>query len=99
MDATFENGPLLSDELDSHFDVDILEAFAVNASESAYKNYRKSGDLQVAVHEATRKQAAKVDRGQFLDDFVAGAFLNKGFEHREHISGRSEFRKDGCSSR
>lgn len=96
MDATFENGPLLSDELQSHFDVDLLEAFAVNASESAYRNHRKSGDLQVAVHEATRKHAAKVDRGQFVDDFVAGAFLNKGFKHREHTSGRLDFKDDGA---
>lgn len=96
VDATYECGPLLSDDLESHFDVDILEAFAVNASESAYKNYRRSGDLQVAVREASRKQAAKVDRGQFLDDFVAGAFLNKGFEHREHSSGRLDFNRDGC---
>jgi hypothetical protein len=95
VDATFENGPLLSDELQSHFDVDLLEAFAVNASEDAFKNHRKSGDLQVAVHEATRKHAAKVDRGQFVDDLVAGAFLNKGFEHREHTIGRLDFKKDG----
>ena len=94
VDSTFENGPLLSDELESHFDVDILEVFAVNVSDHAYEDFRKSGELQVAVHEATRKQAAQVDKSQFLDDFVAGAFLNKGFEHREHTNGRHDFRRD-----
>jgi hypothetical protein len=91
VDTTFENGPLLGDDMESYFDVDILEVFAVNVSDDAYRDFQKRGDLQVAIHEATRKQAATVDRTQFLDDFVAGAFLNKGFEHREHTSGRHEF--------
>ena len=94
VDTTFENGPLLSDDMESYFDVDILEVFAVNVSDDAYRDFQKSGDLQVAIHEATRKKAATVDRTQFIDDFVAGAFLNKGFEHREHTCGRHEFRRD-----
>lgn len=94
VDSTFESGPILSDDLNSHFDVDILEVFAVGVSDDEYKKFRESGKLQVAVHEATRRQAAIVDRNQFVDDFVAGAFLNKGFEHRAHCDGRLEFKGD-----
>lgn len=88
---TYENGPLLENEMESYFDIDILEAFAVNVSDDEFKGFQERGALQIAIHESSRKQAASVDRMQFLDDFAAGAFLNKGFEHKEHTSGHQDF--------
>ena len=91
VDVTYQSGPLMFDELQGTFDVDVVEVFAVNANTLDYEANVRTGALQVAVLEASRQNAAKVDRGQFLDDFAAGAYLNRGFDHSEHISGRHEF--------
>ena len=91
MDTTFAPGPLLADNLQGLFDVDLLEVFAVNATRNDYESNRRSGALQVAVHEATRKKAATIDRGQFVEDFAAGAYLNSTFSHRNHATGRYDF--------
>mmetsp|Transcript_34329 Transcript_34329/g.79246 ORF Transcript_34329/g.79246 Transcript_34329/m.79246 type:complete len:191 (+) Transcript_34329:170-742(+) len=91
VDTTYESGPLIADDLIAHFDVDVIELFAVNATFDAYQDHLKSGALQMAVHEATRRQAARVDRTQFVEDFASGVYLNKGFDHRTNASGRHDF--------
>ena len=95
VDTTFEKGSLLSDDMESYFDIDIIEVWATNqVSDSDFERFCRSGEFQASIIESTRRQAATVDRGQLLDDFIAGAFLNNNFEHREHTTGRCELRRE-----
>jgi TLD len=94
VDVTFENGPLLCDSLKSHFDVSLLEVFAVNATDVQYQHFRKHGEQELALQEAKRIQSAKVDKTQFIEDFLAGTVPNDLFGHRAHTSGRHEFHQN-----
>jgi hypothetical protein len=94
VDVTFENGPLLHDNMKSHFDVSMLEVFAVNSTEIQYIHYKEHGQQDIALLEAKRLQAARVDKTQFIEDFLAGTVMNDLFKHRSHTSGRHEFNQN-----
>jgi hypothetical protein len=81
---TFASGPILSNDMQSYFDVDVLEIWATGQSLEVFRTNAKKGKLQVAVHEAARKNIAKVDAKEFVDDLASGAYMNKAFPHREH---------------
>jgi len=91
IDTVFESGPLLKDESNSFFDVDMLEVWAVNTTAENYQRSLESGQLQLEIKEETRKQMSRVDKKQFVEDFASGAFLNDLYNHREQARGRAEF--------
>ena len=91
IDVAYANGPLLSDDMEAYFDVDVLEVWATNETQESFERGVKSGSLKMAIREATRRNVAKVDRMQFVDDFANGNFLNKAFDHREHVGDRHSF--------
>jgi len=90
-DVAYTPGPLLADDMEAYFDVDVLEVWATNETEQAFQRSLKGGALQASIREATRHQVAKVDKMQFVDDFANGAYINKGFNHREHIGDRHDY--------
>ena len=90
-DIAYTPGPLLSNDMDAYFDVDVLEVWATHKSEEAFQQGLKGGAMQASIREATRHKVAKVDKTQFVDDLASGAYLNKAFTHREHVGDRHSF--------
>lgn len=90
VDTSYASGPLIGDELAAYFDVDVIEVWATNETNETFASNTKKGSLQVAIREAARKQVASVDKGQFVDDFASGAYMNSVFRHRDSVSGRHE---------
>ena len=84
IDKTYAAGPILSDELEAYFDVDILEVWATSQSKQDFETNAEKGQLQAAIHEAARSNAAKVDVRQFVDDLASGTLTNKTFAHRRN---------------
>lgn len=90
MDGVYANGPLLSNG-ELFFDVEVIEAFAVNCSHYDYEKAVKEGKARAAVREGTRIKAAQVDRRQFLEDFKSGDYMNHLYQHRDQVRGRHSF--------
>jgi hypothetical protein len=91
VDVTYESGPILSDDMQAFFDVETLEVWAASIDGERFADHSRKGKLQADIHEATRRKNATVDKKQFVDDFATGAFMNKGFAHRNGIDdGRHE---------
>jgi hypothetical protein len=90
VDTVFQNGPLLSDD-QIFFDVQVLQVFAVKATEQDYRHGVEAGQLQASIKEETRQQMAKVDPAEFLEDFKSGAFMNNLYQHRSETRGRHSF--------
>ena len=91
IDVTYAPGPLLSDDMEAYFDVDVLEVWAASETQEVFERGVKSGCLQKDIREARRSKIAQVDRKQFVDDFANGTFFNKTFEHRAHIADRTSY--------
>jgi hypothetical protein len=90
-DVTYAPGPLLSNDMEAYFDVDVLEVWATNETQDSFERGVKSGSLQTECREATRQAVAKVDPKEFLDDFTNGTFINKAFGHRDVITDRHSY--------
>jgi TLD len=94
-DLVYESGPLLSNnDCSPRFDIDSILAWAVTDTAQEYMNHLSAGQRNRAIHEATRQQAARVDRTQFVDDFVNGTIINGLFTHRVQARGRADFVAD-----
>lgn len=91
IDVTYAPGPLLSNDMEAYFDVDLLEVWATNETQDSFESGVKSGSLQRDSREATRQAVAKVDPKEFLDDFANGTFENKAFGHRDVIANRQSY--------
>jgi hypothetical protein len=91
IDVTYAPGPLLSNDMQAYFDVDVLEVWATNETQESFERGVMSGSLQRGVIEATRQNIAKVDPKEFVDDFANGTFLNKAFGHRDVIANRHSY--------
>jgi TLD len=98
-DSVFESGPLLSTEDRSYFDILNIEVWAVNTTttddvanaDSVFLRGKEDGEHRASMKEHFRQRCAKVDRTQFVDDFVSGAFDNTLFQHRSQTRGRADF--------
>mmetsp|Transcript_31858 Transcript_31858/g.77371 ORF Transcript_31858/g.77371 Transcript_31858/m.77371 type:complete len:670 (+) Transcript_31858:368-2377(+) len=90
MDSVYSSGPLLS-ENELFFDIDVIEAYAVNFSEQDYERAVKDGKARTVIREAARIKVASVDRTQFVDDFRTGAYHNHLFDHVKQCRGRHSF--------
>jgi hypothetical protein len=91
IDVTYAPGPLLSNDMEAYFDVDVLEVWATNETQEVFERGVKSGCLQRDIREARRNKIAQVDRKQFVDDFANQTFFNKTFDHRAHIADRTSY--------
>ena len=92
--AVFDSGPLLANEEDHFFDVDILEVWSVRTDDESFQQAVQKGKVQADVKESRRKSSGTVDRKQFVDDFTSGAFMTNLFAHRDEARGRAEFVAD-----
>jgi TLD len=95
-DLTFENGRLLPDLDDAggqqskkYFDIDSLEVWGVGGSDVVQAAFQARDASRAITDEAIRR-ARKVDKAQFLDDFRAGTFESKAFQHQQQIDGRAD---------
>lgn len=94
-DVAYEQGPILSDDMQAYFDVDVLEVWATNESNESFLQAQRGGAMQASIREATRNKVAKVaDRSQFADDFATGTYMNKQFAHRDCIGDRMDSIRD-----
>lgn len=93
MDGVYDCGPLLANG-ELFFDVDVMEVWAVNATEEQYAKLKQAGAMQAELREGNRIKAAQVDRAHFLEDFQSGAVENSLFTHREQARGRHSFCAD-----
>lgn len=89
--AVFQSGPLLTNDQDHFFDVDIIEIWSVRADDDQFQKGRQVGHVHAEVIERHRQNAAIVDRTQFLEDFESGVFGNNLFSHRDQARGRTDF--------
>jgi hypothetical protein len=94
LDFFFESGPLLTDDQDHFFDVDILEVWSVGNGDARYEEAKKAGKLSADVKETHRQNCGRVDRAQFLDDFQTGVIPNTLYAHRDQARGRADFVAD-----
>jgi len=92
--AVFDSGPLLTNEEDHFFDVDILEVWSVRTDDESFQQAVRKGKVQADVKESRRKSSGTVDRKQFVDDFTSGSFMSNVFAHRDQARGRAEFVAD-----
>lgn len=99
MDVTFAPGPLLSDDMEAYFDVDVLEVWATNETEESFRRGVKSGELRRSIREATRQKIAKVEKEKFVDDLANGVFHNKAFVHRDHTGDRHDYTMEDFKER
>lgn len=101
-DLTFENGQLLPLTSDSstaenpqhqhgrkHFEIDSLEVWGVGGADVVQAAFQARDASRAITDEAIRR-ARKVDKAQFLDDFRAGTFDSKAFQHIKQIDGRAD---------
>ena len=96
IDTTYASGSLIDaqvgeDIVPPAFDVDVIEAWAVNVTEEQFLEKKVAGQKQAANRESARQKVAQVDRAQFLDDFQSGAVMNKLYVHRHEARGRHDF--------
>jgi len=104
-DLTFENGRLLPEiSIDNkgngnntnntqqqhrkYFTVDSLEVWGVGGTAVTQAALEQREAARAVTNEAIRR-ARKVDKAQFLDDFRAGTFASKAFQHRQEADGRA----------
>jgi hypothetical protein len=103
-DSVFDIGSLLSNDDESYFDIFTLEVWAVtkchysnhnrNFDNNIYEEGKRIGAERVSNMEHWRQRCAKVDRAQFVDDFIHGSTVlpsNKLFQHRLQTRGRADF--------
>ena len=104
-DSVFDTGPLLSNDDESYFDIFNLEVWAATKWQfqsggadcgkndaDMYEQGKRIGADRTSTMEHARERYAKVDRTQFLDDFMNDAVLpNKLFQHRVQTRGRADF--------
>jgi TLD len=98
-DSVFEAGPLLSSEDESFFDILNIEVWAVSLTtgencvngDDVFHRGKEVGELRSSINEYVRHRCAKVDRAQFVDDFVNGSYENTLFRHRSMARGRADF--------
>jgi hypothetical protein len=90
-DLTFENGALLppGHRSSKYFGVQGLEVWGVGDAETVRNALLARGTVRANTDEAIRR-ARKVDKAQFLDDFQAGTFASKAFQHRQQVDGRAD---------
>jgi hypothetical protein len=90
-DLTFENGALLppGQRNSKYFGVQGLEVWGVGDIESVETALQAREVVRANTDEAIRR-ARKVDKAQFLDDFRAGTFSSKAFQHRQQVDGRAD---------
>jgi hypothetical protein len=93
MDGVYGCGPLLSNG-ELFFDIDVIEVWAVNATEEQYVKSVQAGKAKAEIREGNRIKAAQVDRKQFLEDFQSGIIENPLFLHRDQARGRHSFCAD-----
>jgi hypothetical protein len=93
MDGVYASGPLLSND-EVFFDLDVIEIWAVNASEEEYTKSLQAGTAQSDIREGNRIKMAQVDRKQFLEDFQSGQYSNTLYAHRDQARGRHDFHAD-----
>lgn len=96
IDTTYASGSLIDaqageDIVPPSFDVDVIEAWAVNVTEEEFSDNKIAGEKQIANRESARQKVAQVDRAQFLDDFQSGAVMNNLYVHRQEARGRHDF--------
>jgi hypothetical protein len=87
VDRAFAPGCLLSTD-DVYFDVDRILVFALWDCDDEFERGIRLGGRQVRSRESARVRAAKVDRGQFVDEVE---HLTSLFGHRDQARGRCDF--------
>jgi len=90
-DETYEEGPLLADDWDLHFDIDVLEVWGLGSSEEEIQSALELGHKQRAIMESTLARSQHVDKTKFLDLFQTGLIPNAIYEHRETARGHHSF--------
>lgn len=93
-DLTFDNGRLLPEVGSSQqhrklFDIDSLEVWGVGGTAAVQAALEARVASRAVTDEAIRR-ARNVDKAQFLDDFKAGTFGGKAFQHRQEVDGRAD---------
>mmetsp|Transcript_1445 Transcript_1445/g.1719 ORF Transcript_1445/g.1719 Transcript_1445/m.1719 type:complete len:559 (-) Transcript_1445:46-1722(-) len=89
-DSVFEPQNLLSQEWETKFDVRDLEVWAIG-DDAVFVKAIEERAKQRDISEATTRNAALVDKKQFIDDIQNSITGSKIFHHREEAQGRHEF--------
>ena len=86
VDTTYENGPLLEQD-ENFFTASVIEAYATSVGDDTFQINQTKGRLKMDISESGRRQAASVDKAQFLNDLESEIYMNKGFAHRDVVQG------------